>query len=413
MKYNLIALLSLLPLFLAAADSADQKIGLVHILEIAQKRHGVLSLAESKQEAIELAAIGEASLDNPVVSYGRGRLKYNGGMGLADYDEFNVSQKISINGAKSGLRKQGRLLGEIANIEGQQSQLSFSSSALLAGIRFFVAKEKFQHVEERRKFFQLVSRFLKSRKFPSPQKQLEVQLIESKLEEVSLETNEVKASLDLAREVLGLYIGPFSEESIDIELLENSKIKTLAEKFSKKDLAETQVFSKMQKVLRSKETAAGRQWIPDLQVYFSQTDEKFSGGNKNQVLGLGIEVPIFNVGKNKKAALHARDAVTMAEYEIKKNRSLSMKSKMLKQIRVGLDYVAIYNSKKIDTREKSLFKFERDFKKGLVSAANFLEFEDSVHMIHNRRLESQYEIYDGLLNLIELSGDQSALKELL
>lgn len=389
-----------------------KKIGLETILKLAQEKHKVSDLAETKQKAYELEAKSLSKIDNPIVSFGKGRLEYNGGAGLSTYDELSVSQRITINGSKSSLKKQARLLGEIAGIEGSQNKLSVSSAAILAGIRFFIAKEKFQHIEERRSFFILVSQFLKSRTFVSPQKQLELQLVENRLEEVILETNEVKSSLDLAQDILSLYIGKFSDASLDIHFLDNLKIKILAEKLAKKDLAETKIFYTKEKYFNVGVNAAKNKWIPDLQVYYSQSNERYSGGNRNQVLGLGVEVPIFNRGNNIKESLLAQKIAAGTDYEIHKSKFLSEKKIYLKNIEVGLKYMQTFNSKKISSKEASLKKFKNDFQKGLISAVNFLEFEDSVHTIHNRKLESQYEIYKGLLSLIELSADEPALKEL-
>jgi outer membrane protein TolC len=395
-----------------AAVSGSESIGLNQVFKLTQEKHKISDFTKAKQDTYRLQGISQSKLENPVISYGLGRLRYNGGAGTADYDELSISQTIPINGSKTSLRKQGRILSEIAGIEGAQTELSFSNSALLAAIRLYISQEKFEHIEERKKFFTLVSRYLRSRNFRSPQKQLEVQLIESKLEEVTLETNAVRSSLDLAKKQLRLYIGDFSDNLIKINLLEKSKVDLLSNKFSKKELAAEAIFSKKDKYFETAVSSAKRQWIPDLQVYYSQTNERFSGGNKNQVVGLGIEVPIFNRGGNKKQALMAQKTAAAAEYDLEKNKSLQLKENLLKNIRVGLEYVTIYDSKKINRKEKSLRKFERDFKKGLISAANFLEFEDSVHMIHNRGLESHYEIYSSLLSLIELSGDKSSVKEI-
>lgn len=398
---------------LAFAGQNEPRLDLNQIMKVVSSRYKVNGLGKLKRDSYEQESIGASSLDNPVISYGMGRLKYNGGAGEADYKELSVTQAIPINGVKTSVRRQGRILGDLGEIEGRQSRLSLIKSALLAGVQFFVAKEKFKHVEERRKSFMLVSRFLKSRKFSSPTKQIEKELVESKLEEVNLETREVILALKASKRILELYVGSFDENSVDIKFHSSSQIKGITEKLSKKESLEAEKFSLKEKYFKIGVAATKRQWIPDLQVYYNESDEQFSGGNRNQVFGVGIEVPIFNVGKNKRKALIAQKSISKIEYEISKHTIQSSKKILLKNIQVSLDFLSTYDNKKLERKERLLKKFELDFKKGLVSAANFLDLEDNVHMIHNKKLESQLEVYKSLLGLIEISGDEQILLEVL
>lgn len=390
-----------------------QKIGYSEILELVEKKHDTSDLVRLKREASVLEARSQSLWDNPMVAFGKGRLSYNGGSGITDYNELSVSQNIPLNGAKSSLKKQGQILSNIGEIEAVQTKLSMSSSALLAGARYKVAKEQFKHTDERRNFFALVSRFLKSRKFNSPKQQIEIQLIESKLEQVVLETKAVESSLDSSIEILKLYIGDFEESNIDIDFLDAEKTKVVAGKLATKDLIESKKISQKEKFFKEGELAAKRKWIPDLQVYYTQNKENYSGGNRNQVLGLGIEVPIFNRGNSKYKFVVAQRTASQIEYEISSIQSLANKKDLVKKINVGLDYITIYDQEKMNSLEKRLNKFEKDYRKGLVNASSFLELEDNIHMILNGRLENQYEILKSLLGLVEMTGDESSLRELL
>lgn len=394
------------------AESESSIISLSEVSEIVDRKYGFSDLIDLKRESVVSDFRDQAALENPIISYGIGFLKYNGGEGNAGYDEINVNQKIPINGNRSRIRKQGDLLGKLAEIEGNKAKLSVTKDALITAINYYAAEEKRKHIDQRAKYLKLISSYLKSKAFYAPQTKLEIQLIENKLQEVYIETNQVLFDLEHYRNKLKGYIGTFEKKSISLGFIGDPKIESLIRELLRDELSETEIFKYNKEYLDLAQKSQESRWIPDLQVYYSRNSEKYSGGNSNQVIGLGIAVPIFNSGKSKLKSIDAQMRANKIEYSISKNNLESVRNELLANINKAIYYRATFSQRKIQEKENLLVKFEQDFKKGLVKASDFLELEDQVHKIHKGFLDSQIEIYSSLLALIELSGNQQYLQEI-
>ncbi|MCB0377217.1 MAG: TolC family protein [Bdellovibrionales bacterium] len=397
----------------AFADSGAQKIGLSEVSKKVSQRFQLENFVKAKGEIPILEAKDQAAFENPTISYGAGRLNYNGGQGTSGYDELAVSQTLSMNGRKGRFAKQGEHLSAIGKIKGIETKLQLMSRSLLAAIEFYIFKQKYQHIDERRKYLKLVTQFLKSRAFSSPQKKIELQLIENKLQEVGVEANEILLGLENASRSLTFFIGPFQQEQVTIDFLNDKKILALASRLQGTSLSEEEIYKHQKEYLKLAKRTESLGWVPDLQLYYSQANERYFGGNRNQVLGLGIEVPLFNMKNSKRRAVAASQTVLDLEMSLKKSQLEVQRNNLASQVIKGVSFQEFYSAKKIHQKEKLLKKFNQDFKKGLVKASDFLDYEDQVHMLHSRSLDAYLQIYSGLFGLIELSGDEKALQEVL
>ena len=394
----------------AFGASKQGLIGVGDILSRVENQFSATELGKSRIESIQSEVASQVSLANPHIQFGQGFVE-NNTINRGSYDQLTISQTLQINGQKNALFRQGQLRQKIAEIESDQFKLQIRSQALFAAYQVLTSVEQMTHVTERLSSLKIVSKFLRTRMFSSAKAKVEAQLIENKIEEIQLEVHESREQLAFAKRRLQLFIGDFEVKQLNVPWISEqilsarmSKIQGFSHSMVDKRKAEIDVVDEEQKIAKNS-------WVPDLQVYYSESREKFSGGNQNQTLGVGIDVPIFNIGSNQRAKVNA-DRL-MFEIEQKKQTmdlELSLR-KIMQSFNLAKETLKIFNQRTISKKDKILNKTIANFKKGLVGAALFLDLEDQDHQIHKKVSQAKLDLHGKYLEAIVAAGHDIDFKK--
>lgn len=370
------------------------------------------SLSDFEVKALEGEYDHLSSLDNPRFSYGQGRVSNDLGL-KADYNEFNISQNLSISGEKNRLEDIKGLAKEQALMRNEQADLTIVRQALSLAYGIKVQETKAEHIHERVARLHKVENFLKSRKFPSPQEKIVLELLKNKIESISVELTITDNTLKSLKRTLKAFLQYDQLPTIELKWLEVTKARALAEKITKQGSYEDRALTNEIMQLDRRYSIAKLAWVPDLTFYFNQSEEKYLGGNFNQTLGVGIEVPVFNVGQSVKESTLAKKKIK----EIQRIRAQSMssteKDKILSGISSSIVIAQKYTLPFLDQKEEMIFRATREFDKGLINANHFLELEDQIHELHESRLQALQNIHLSLFYLIQKWGSRDNLKEIL
>lgn len=379
------------------------EIGIKEILIRAESQFSANQLGRLNQDKIISDVASKTSFANPQIQYGRGQVNY-GGVNPGDFEQFAVSQNIQLNGQKNSISKQGDLRLNIANIESSQFITQVQAQAIIAAYLLLTNIERATHVQERLDNLKIVRRFLKTRQFTSEKSKIEAQLIENKIDEISLEVIDSQEELILAKERLAFLIGNFSAPAVKLPWLSEEKIhnkiitiKGFSRQIEEKRQAQVNLAKEQRNALRYT-------WVPDLQFYYNSSKEKFTGGNKNQTIGIGFEIPIFNAGVNDRKKATSELQIT----ELKQTKeSIELKTSLrqiMKKFKLSIETLKIFNPKSISAKDQVLDRAVTSFKKGLISASLFLDLEDQDHEIHQKVLNARFLAHQSYLQALIISG---------
>jgi outer membrane protein TolC len=390
---------------------ANSTLGPLELIKIVQNLYRIGELKQWTATQTQFSEKTSSILKNPEIQYGRGRLEYNAGQGVADYEEYSIVQPLVINGTP-------RLQERMAQIKGQKSQaillqssLSLQARALSLAFEWGQLKKKMSHVGERKKHLQMVSNYLTSRKFNSPQKQVERQLIQNKIDEINLENSKVFSKEQLIKSQLEVLLGNITTLDLQIPFPGPDKIKAILNKLKDKPSLREAILKNDHKISVLERERLRKQWIPELQFYYMHNEERFFGGNKNDIVGLGIELPVFDWGRNKTGAASAQ--VFINELRIQKSKAFEtmIQRDLFYKAQTALSYLDVYPQQSIEFREARFIKASKSFAKGQLDAQTFLELEHQVHALRSDLLRSQGEALDNTMQLIALTGQDHLLME--
>jgi multidrug efflux system outer membrane protein len=166
------------------------------------------------------------------------------------------------------------------------------------------------------------------------------------------------------------------------------------------------------KLAHLEKSIVDHQWIPELQFYYIHSEEEFFGGNKVDVFGLGLEIPIFDMGRNRRALASAN--LRTMELKTKQTQLINytQKQRLIQDVSLALKALGVYTEQKIEARERAFERASRHFKKGQIDAQSFLDFEHEAHAGRAQRFQHQLALLKGLVELTALSGEETLLLDI-
>jgi hypothetical protein len=349
---------------------------------------------------------------NPQIQFGRGILEYNAGQGLADYQEFSVVQGLTVDGSPRKKKQMARIEGIKSSAKLQQENLFFISQALLLAAEATFTAKKLAHVKHRQEHLSLITNYLKSRKFNSPKKQLESQLLKVKLDEIEIENQMVISKSSSLQSQLQFLLGTNEAVVLYFKAPNENKVRSLVEKLKPKKTLPQKMAQSDLKLAHLEKSIVDHQWIPELQFYYIHSEEEFFGGNKVDVFGLGLEIPIFDMGRNRRALASAN--LRTMELKTKQTQLINytQKQRLIQDVSLALKALGVYTEQKIEARERAFERASRHFKKGQIDAQSFLDFEHEAHAGRAQRFQHQLALLKGLVELTALSGEETLLLDI-
>ncbi len=412
MGFGLIVLiLCFLPNSYGAASS-EQALTSMAIVEMAWEELDLQKQNSLAKQAVEGYYANQTALANPEISYGAGQVSNSLGL-KAGFSEWGVNQKISISGWKNRLNEQKNLALELADLQTEQQKLFIAEQTLKLVYQLKVQEEQQEHSHERLKRLRKLTVFLKSKPYPSPQQKVELELIRAKIMEVSLEVDFLDRNLNATKKSLQHLLGREDLPTLGLEWQSYKNFAEINRGLLKRKSAEIKrQENEILQVDKNKE-AQSVQWIPDLNLYYSQSEEQYLGGNSNQVFGLSLEIPIFNQKNSISKSLQSK----MQGMKIDLERSRKKQKLEYEEKKAMLDKSLLalsrYTTEYVNEKETFLNRETKNFDKGLISARQFIDLEENVHSVHFLRLDYLMQSHALILELIRAWGSEQQLREFL
>lgn len=347
---------------------------------------------------------------NPEVQLGTGHVSSQGVTGR--YSEWSISQSIEVSGQKSLLKDKAEVQKKLNRIDVIYEQRDFEVYALEMAFEIKSQTEHLKHLNERFQELESIKKYLKNKKFVSPKEKASQALLENTFDEILIKKNLIENSLESKNAELARLLQMNSKPPI-VQWLSVDKMKSAIDKLP--NVSETLKQHNQAKIeqLNLDTRSANREWIPDLQVSFSESREGIIGGNHNQTAAVGFQIPLFNQGVSMRSGTEARRQIEeLHQQRNLRKASLSSESNRL-DFKNRYDLLKKLENKIIKSKDKSFMATLESFKKGQIEAMLLLEIEKQAHWYHEQWMEELHKIHINFLSFYKSYPDQKNLAEVI
>lgn len=380
--------------------------------------HAIVELAWQEMHVEDLSGLGRqvikgqfddrTALANPQLSVGAGTVGNSLGL-KANYSEWGVSQRFSVSGWKNRLQEQKQLALNLSGLESEQRKLRIAEEALLLAYNYKVQKEKEDHVQFRLKRLRKLRTYLNTRPFPSPQQKVELEFIKAKIAEVSIDVDFITRDLRSSEQAIKIFLGLEKMPKLHLPWKNERELTAMLQTLKNQRSIEIKKKENLVRQTEKVKSAESVKWIPDLNFFYSYSEEKYLGGNKNNTFGLSFDIPIFNQQRSISRSLAAQTKILKLEQlKIQREEKIRKDSDviLLEKCLMVLKY---YTKDYIREKEKALNQATENFDRGLITANQYIDFEEKVHFIHSARLENIQRSHALILKAMKRWGSEKQL----
>lgn len=378
------------------------------IIQKALIQHPNIISAQATREELLKAVDGSQVGPNPEIEMGLGRKNDGNSNGLTS--ETTLKQTFLYPGKIDSKKALALTEVDLQDMTLQKLKSQLANDILITLFEQEFLQQKYDINQKRIEKLNWMKEYLASRPFISPQKRLELQLVESDLKTHQMDIIQLNTDQKKISKALQLLVSVTSLDLIELPKLPinslnlidahsglttyNPEIKAIEIELHRVDLE-----SKFLE-LDAK---------PNFDVFGRYASESASGTDHFFSLGVGFELPVSNKNRfalqgqlSKKAALESEKNQLVKEKELEWQEAVSE----LNQSEESLD---LYTEKWVSQLESSLDQAIEGFKKGQTDLLSVLELENQWVLASNKRLDVKQDWIKSWCALRQLLG-QTTLK---
>jgi hypothetical protein len=341
-----------------------------------------------------------SSLYNPEISAGKGRIDNSSFKG--PYQQWSISQTFEINGQKSLLKKQYDNYEKIDLNLNRLSQREFQSHILQMIYQLKSEKAHLEHVNERIQQLAAVKNYLKNKSFISAKDQISRTMIENLFDEINLSKIMMSRNIEILKNKLMVILNLNEDPLFNLPWLNLKQIQSSSKFYNIDNEASLKISEAKISEIDQNQKIANQEWIPDLNLTYSESRENIPGGNRNDTLSLAIKVPLFNINKNLSSALNSQKEIA----QILQQRNKNDLQKQVQEFSVELDMankvINELNDSTLAKKDKMEKIFLNHFKQGQIDAISYLEIEKQTHSFHEIAMEATLKGHLALFEILKL-----------
>lgn len=390
------------------ADAAS-KVSLSEAWKKAQQKSSVIQTQRQTQEVALLKSHTAKWWDDPAVEFSSGSREMVA-TSRSSVQTMTLRQRLPTGADRAHEKILTQGVAEAESLRTQEVEKEQESKFVKAIYGYRISQVELEHANERLTRITAIQNHLKKTQAYTPSNSLERTLVELRIKQILQRKAVVEVQLSQYRnEVSDLGINP---DEVQAPWIPSSSLEKAAIAEGAKGLNEKQ----MTALVKSKKSQAEVSvWRPQVDVFVSSSREAGGSEEKNQLLGVGLTLPLFSGLSPKRESFEklALEADLQMQTVQRKNQlqikelqhSSEMLSKRLKEI----------TEKDIHKLEASTPSFEQALKRGQITIIQFLDYEDQVHQHIEMYYETQMSVVDVLSkmslyqekSLIDLLGVES------
>lgn len=376
------------------------------LITLALKRTELLAAHEKMVEASRFAKDQSTAWQNPAISFSAGNKSAAGKNGIA-YD-VGITQPFYSPGKHKAAGDIGGVQEKLAGLSLTEARLFIRYSIIRLSYQYAVADELSRHLEERVTRFNTIRKYLVSRPFPSPKKRMEKHVVEMKLDLLSKNLDEVRASKDITGAKLNLYLGLQTPFTVSAPWFKRGAVIAWDGLSARVESGNIDIKKQLLVLERTKaETRLARSLAnPDFSLSVLYREDRVPDVERFTGAGITLNVPLWNRNRpgvksmeasveaeKAKAAFARREAeqslvTSFLEYEIAKRK---------------LDRLPVTMLSGVHAR---LADADDAFSKGFIDLVTYGEVESQAFEMHLAVLGAQYDYVDKYVALQILQGSE-------
>lgn len=376
------------------------------------EHHPSMMAAQAQKEALLKAVDQTQVVQNPELELGVGQK--NDGLSTGLTFETTLKQTVFYPGKLAAKKALALSEVELQEVEIQRLKSELTRLIVTKAFQLNLTVKRTEMNQKRIHKLHWVKDYLNSRPFVSPQKKVEIRLVESdlkdhQLEDIQLRSQAETSLLELQALMAKPVLGSIEVEipSVDLKTLESLHGDLLTKN------PELKVFAlKLNQVEQDSQNLA-LDAKPNFDLFGRYASESASGKDQFLSVGIGLELPLSN--KNQfalQAQPHKKQALELQRDKKLKDLEAEWQSALV-SIKKAQAIVELYNPDWISQLENSLDQAIDAFKKGQVDLLSVLELESQWVNASNKRFDAKLDQAEAYANLIQLLGQTSLSGEIL
>ena len=394
-----------------ASSSNSTKTSIDELLERAVKNSLSVQIQSYKVEETRSLSSAQTAWSNPNVLLESQKGDDNTGMPINKH-QFSIVQPITSPWRTYLKSKIAQSTLDIENHHLEDQLLATKVDVLQLIFHFNITQEKMKRVDSHVKRIELLKSFLRTRKFVSAQKKSEAFIVENKIKVLRKQLDD----LNVLAKRLWLELNPFlqldgpqSLQSFWVDqALELSK-----EEFLQKTLKQNHDLALSQFEIEKNQSEYSyekNQSLPELAITGGVGKGLQNNPEDNYTIGVQVNVPIFNINRNKRKASHwaLRQAQTKKELvlqQIQKDFEATFNQYVLSK-----SLIQKFPLQKLVEMETQMQKMTEHFKRGQIDLMTFVEADLSHDLLIDETLDIQMKYIQALSQLSVLVGEMIPLK---
>ncbi len=393
-----------------AALSLNDSWTLDRIVRHALEQAPIVKFYDKQIEKAHFSAFQAARWNNPDFAFAMGPVTQAGVWGHSL--DLSFKQNIPLFGQKSVAKRLGLQHQKSAEIERDRELLTLKHQLVLLAYQYSIATELYQHIEHRRQKIDLVLKFLNSRPFVSPAQAVERDLIRYRIREIEEQFLDVSLAKQTSWQSLNVYLGLSAPVAIELNWKLGDKLPSqeyLKSLYSTGNL-EVKKLENMIAAASVELELASKKKLPDFKIGASYNEQIAELPQRTVLANLEMSLPILDRGGYLRDSISAGQEAIKLQLQQKKIELESDFEQAWLRLQNMNGKLKLYPMTLLPDLEKQRTQVEQHWKRGLISAALFLEMESQVHRQTDKIYETQLGYVEALSQLEILAGQDFSLE---
>ena len=398
----------LILLFLVISNGAHA-LSIADIQGLAIQNSELLKAKEMEQHALASEGEWRSKWVNPQLMGQFGTLRSGDKIGATI--EISLLQAVPLSN-KYSLRKE--LVTEALKAQTKRNVIFknfVSHQAVLAAWRVFTQERLVEHGSERTRRIKLIKKYMESRPKVSVRQQVEMNVLSAILLSYEKLLDQKVFDLGIAQAELEYWVG----KKVDPKELDFKFAKVSAQAIPGIDVEQDPELLEARFLLSTSQfefELAKKERRPDLFLGGGYRIENVEPVNHFTYGTIGLNIPIWDTGRERVAMSKARLMGNEKNIEDAKRRIRSKQQKQIENVLFSAKQVQRFNPEHLHSQERAVDVAEDGFKKGLIDVNLFLQSETQAHEAIDLIYMSWMEYLDNLSLLQLMRGENLSWEKL-
>lgn len=393
-------------LFAASVAGAESSVPLQQLLKTSVEQS--LSVQSQELETASQKSLVEASdaWANPQILLETQRGDDNMGDSINNY-RVTLLQPLNLPWRLRLKRKMAQSQWAISQHHSEDQALATQVNMMKSIFEYSAKNQVLKALQEREKRFQMIQKYITTRKYLSPQKSAEALIVANKVAVIQKDIAVARAHLQHVWNKMNVLLKwsqretfPEYKISIPAQLSREELMGKLETQNHDVELSHLEY----ELAERTYKFESWQKW-PDISLAASQIKGRAGNPEDNYSLGVNISIPVFNLNRSKTKAAEFNVQSSGKKQQLVKQEVLLSFEEAYEHYKVLKEFFGEYSSTKLPKLQKDMDAVTQGFKRGQVDLLTYFEADASVFERIQQSWTLQSEYVNAIADLSFLTGE--------